>query len=123
MAIAGVLPLNSASRCSHDDENRFMEITIGKFLSLVIAIGYLVMAAIDMALSEQGITYHLLGFVVILLFPLALIWFPEELGSFTGYVGRGGYIDTESPPALISFMGWLFLVGPALLACVMYFVS
>jgi hypothetical protein len=42
---------------------------------------------------------------------LALSWFPEELGSFTGYVGRGGRIDTETPPGLVSFMGWFFLVG------------
>ena len=48
---------------------------------------------------------------VVLLLPLALIWFPDELGSLTGYVGRGGNINTETPPILISIIGWLFLVG------------
>ena len=43
--------------------------------------------------------------------PLALVWFPEFFGSFTGYVGRGGNIDTESPPWLVAGLGWFFLVG------------
>ena len=52
---------------------------------------------------------------LILLIPLALIWFPEEIGSFTGYVGRGGNVDAEIPPIMVTVMGWVFLVGmPAL---------
>jgi hypothetical protein len=39
------------------------------------------------------------------------------VGSFTGYVGRGGYIDTETPPILVSIMGWFFLVG---MPCLLY---
>ena len=29
--------------------------------------------------------------------------------------GRGGSIDTETPPALVAVMGWLFLIGMPLL--------
>lgn len=57
---------------------------------------------------------------VVLLLPLTLIWFPDELGSFTGYVGKGGNIDTETPPILVSIAGWFFLVGFPVL---MYFVG
>jgi hypothetical protein len=46
-----------------------------------------------------------------LMLPLALIWFPEQLGSFTGYVGRGGSIDTETPGWLVAGFGWLLLLG------------
>jgi hypothetical protein len=87
-----------------------MEITFTKILSLVIAAGY-VLAAIAYA----GWGAIQLG--VALLLPLALIWFPEEIGSFTGYVGRGGMIDQETPPILVSVMGWFFLIGlPLILA-------
>jgi hypothetical protein len=45
-----------------------------------------------------------------LLLPLALIWFPDEMGGMTGCV-RGGYIDKETPAGCVSVAGWFFLVG------------
>ena len=89
-----------------------MVITFCKILSLVIAIVY-VLAAIPF------LGWRAIGVCATLLFPMALIWFPDEIGSFTGYVGRGGNIDQDSSPILISSMGWFFLVGmPLLLAYV-----
>jgi hypothetical protein len=78
----------------------------GRILSLVIAAGCAAVAII----AHGGVSrdlWHLLA----LLFPLTLIWFAEELGDFTGYVGRGDYIDERTPAILVSLMGWLFLVG------------
>jgi hypothetical protein len=84
-----------------------MQITIGKILGLVIAILYVVFACL-----HQGVTG--LKYSVSLLLPLALIWFPEEIGSVTGYF-RTGYINVQTPGIMVSFMGWFFLVGlPAL---------
>ena len=65
--------------------------------------------------SMEEINAGVISPCVYLLFPLGLIWFPEVAGSFTGYIGRGGNIDTETPPILVSIFGWLFLVGPLLL--------
>ncbi len=47
-----------------------------------------------------------------LLLPLAFIWFPDEIGAFTGVVARGGLgrINTETPASMVSFCGWLCLV-------------
>jgi hypothetical protein len=88
-----------------------MQITIGKFLSLLIAVAYT--AAI--IFQDHGITFSVVRASLVLLIPLGLIWFPEEIGSFTGYVGRGGNIDTETPPIMVTVMGWVLLVGmPAL---------
>jgi len=84
-----------------------VQITIGKILGLLVALGY----AVAMAVHEGGITLQLFKFCVVLLFPLTLIWFPDELGSLTGYIGHSGHIDTGTPPILVSIMGWLFLVG------------
>jgi len=71
---------------------------VSRIAALLIAIGYF----IAMIVAEHGITKGSLAGGALLLLPLALIWFPEQLGSFTGYVGRGGDIDTETPPGLVS---------------------
>jgi len=84
-----------------------MQVTIGKLLSLLITLGYVIAYIV----ASGGIEVGVLRLCVYLLIPLALIWFPDELGGFTGYIGRGGNIDTPSPSILISFFGWLFLVG------------
>jgi len=81
-----------------------MEITISKIVAVVIAIGYAIAIVVNMGFTTHA-TSGLLLFV-----PLALIWFPEEIGSYTGYVSRGSTIDNETPPFLVSFLGWLFLV-------------
>jgi hypothetical protein len=89
---------------------------ISRIVSLVIAIGYVV----AMVIAEHGLTKDSLLGGAILLLPLALIWFPEQLGSYTGIVTRGGQIDTETPLGLVSAMGWFFLVGFPLL---IYFLT
>jgi hypothetical protein len=51
-----------------------------------------------------------------LLFGLPLIWFPEPIGSMTGYMGHGR-VRIETPPFLVAFAGWMFLlVIPGLVA-------
>ena len=45
-----------------------------------------------------------------LLLPLSFIWFPEAIGNLTGYFDSG-YVNVTTPGAVISFLGWLFLVG------------
>ena len=88
-----------------------MTLGISKIASLVIAIGYTVIALVEGGASG-------LACPIALFLPLALIWFPDEVGSFTGWF-RGGYINKESPPALLSMMGWFFLVG---LPTILYFL-
>lgn len=50
-----------------------------------------------------------LSFLLVVLWPLSFIWFPEYWGNYTGFL-RGQYVDQKSPPILISMMGWFFLV-------------
>lgn len=85
-----------------------MQITSGKILSLGIAICYAFLA-----IHWGGASYckWSLG----LLLPLALIWFPEEIGNLTGYY-KSGYVNVQTPGVIVSFLGWFFLVGvPVLL--------
>ena len=93
-----------------------MPLLIGRVLSLLIALGYVV----GLFLAADEINAGFLCPCVYLLFPLALIWFPEQVGEFTGYVGRGGNIDTESPPMLVSIFGWIFRLAPLALP---FFIS
>jgi len=82
-----------------------MHITIGNILGLLVALAYVA----TIIATQGGITESAFKGCVVLLLPLALIWFPDELGSFTGYVGRGGNINTPTPPILVSTMGWMLL--------------
>ena len=88
-----------------------MQVTIAKLLSLGIALVF----AVSLIVNQGGVTERAFRCCVLLLLPLALIWFPDELGRMKGYFGRGRYIDVESPPVLLSSIGWFCLVGLLLL--------
>jgi hypothetical protein len=92
---------------------------IGKLASLVVAFSY----AAAMAIHEHGVARSVAKGCVILLLALALIWFPDEIGSFTGAGSRGASIDAETPGSLVSFMGWLFLIGMPLLPFLVAFLT
>jgi len=84
-----------------------MQITLGKTLGSLVALGY----AVGMIVRSGGVTGHVVMGCGALLLPLAFLWFPDEIGGITGYFGRGQKVDIETPPAVVSFMGWFFLVG------------
>ena len=90
-----------------------IRITIGKIVGLLVAVGYAICAVV----GEHGFTANVFKFCAVLIFPLALIWFPDQIGDATGYfAGHMMKVDTPTPPVLISIMGWFFLVGlPVLL--------
>lgn len=85
-----------------------MQITFGKVLAAAIGVVYAVYAYTH--LGASGLKWCL-GLVL----PLGLIWFPEEIGNLTGYF-RTGYVNVQTPGAIISFLGWLFLLGLPLAA-------
>jgi len=81
---------------------------IEKIAALLFVIGYVIAMFVSRQWTVPQAAFCVLG----LMLPLACIWFPEELGSYTGiYVGRGETLDTETPPALVSIMGRVILVG------------
>ncbi len=80
-----------------------MQITIGKVLGLAVAALYAFVA-----FSYGGAAG--LKWSAGMLLPLAAIWFPEEIGNLTGYF-RTGYVNVQTPAGIISFLGWVFLLG------------
>lgn len=75
--------------------------TSAKAVALVIVLGI-------------GAYSRIPAFLLVLLWPLSFIWFPEHWGNYTGFL-RGQYIDEKSPPILISLMGWFFLLAVPML--------
>ncbi len=79
--------------------------------SLIIAIVYLILALV------AGGLVLFLSILCVLIVALAMIWFGEEIGEYTGGFHRIGspYITKKSPGALVSLFGWMLLLLPVLL--------
>lgn len=56
--------------------------------------------------AEPG---ELIVFTLLLLIPLALIWFPAGFGRLIGSV-RGSYMDKPSPGCIVAVAGWILLL-------------
>lgn len=82
-----------------------------KLLSLIISIGYLIIA------YHNGGTKELFRFVIFLVLPLACIWFSNEIGGYTGSA-RLTPITSESPGCLIRLIGWFLLFLPIIMALI-----
>ena len=78
-------------------------IPLDYLLSLVIVTGWFVVASIATGNVSQTFLYGCLP----LLFPLALIWFSEAIGEFTGILQL--HRIRESPPILVRIAGWMIL--------------
>lgn len=95
---------------SGDLNNRRTRVTIicSKLGSLTVAAVWLTAAVLSGA--DAG---AMLSLVFWLGLALALIWFPDELGSINRSSRRryGYHIDNESPPIMLLGFGWFFLVG------------
>ena len=87
-----------------------MQATFGKLVALAVATAFVIAG---LALERSWAFAFTVAVGAIL--PLALIWFPEFLGSLIGW-GTRAPVDQPSPPRLVSVMGWLLLLGlPALM--------
>jgi hypothetical protein len=88
---------------------------ISRILSLVIAIGYVVILAI----AWGGFDSTVLKICVLLMLPLALIWF-SDMGNATGYQAGNWAVDRPTPPILIAIVGWLILIGAPVVLYIIY---
>jgi hypothetical protein len=86
-----------------------LQVTRGKILGLLIALGYLVTAVVVSGWDIEGVALTCLS----VLLPLAFIWFPDEIAAFTAMVAKRPYgrINTETPAPMVMLVGWLWLVG------------
>lgn len=77
-------------------------------VSLGITIVYLIAALI------YGGWELLLIAAIVLVMPVAMIWFGDEIGDYVGGFHRIGkpYITKRSPGSLVSLFGWALLLAP-----------
>ncbi len=85
-----------------------MQMSFWKLFSLGIAICYAVLA-----IHWGGVDYWKWSFSLLL--PLALIWFPNQIGDLTGYY-KTGWVNVQTPALIVSFLGWACLLGVPLVA-------
>lgn len=78
---------------------------VSRALSLLIAVGYVIAAGVSDGWQPDDAFFG-----IALMAPLALIWFPEWLGSYRGPLGHG-HVTQDTPPCLVAAGGWFFLVG------------
>ncbi len=88
--------------------------SIDKIISLTVVICWLIAAwivgPIDDGVKANSSKGTLLMVVGVLLFPLGLIWFGEELGDYVGSTGQVP-ITQRTPGCLVKFFGWAVLLA------------
>ena len=96
----------------------FPNILSGRALSLVVALVY---AAITgyFGLRDGTVITDLFLVGVALAFPLACIWYPDELGEYYGSL-PGPAITRTSPGWMVKLGGWILLLLPAILCFIIY---
>jgi hypothetical protein len=98
-----------------------MEVTKSKLAALLLALAYIIAAAVS------GAGFSFAGTVAVgVLLPLALIWFPEEVESWSRLWRRGGIPalhEAPSPAWMVAMMGWVFLVGLPLFLLLVGFIK
>ncbi|MFH1259182.1 MAG: hypothetical protein ABII74_05130 [Elusimicrobiota bacterium] len=82
-----------------------------KLLSIIISAFYLFVSYL------MGGPELFLKCIIFLIFPLAGIWYSNELGQFTGIV-RMHWVSNPTPGIFVEFAGWLLLLFPIILAII-----
>lgn len=49
--------------------------------------------------------------MAVLFVPMFLVWYAEEIGSFTGPILRGGFVTKETPAWMIAAVGYAWLIA------------
>jgi hypothetical protein len=84
---------------------------VARGISAGIAIVYLIAALL------YGGWELLLIAAVVLIMPVAMIWFGDGIGDYVGGFHRIGkpYITKRSPGSLVTLFGWALLLAPVVL--------
>jgi len=85
-----------------------------RVFSLIIACSYIILVFF---MGDQGDCLRVFSFVI---FPLACIWFGDELGGYKGFVRL--IPVRQTPGCFIRFIGWFLLLLPIIVGIV-YVIS
>ncbi len=91
-----------------------------RILSLLVVISYLLIGFwLDQPKSARDVLEILFIAVAGLSFPLACIWFADEMGDYFGPL-PGPAITTRSPGWMVKTGGWVLLLLPAIAGWFIY---
>ncbi len=76
-----------------------------RLISIIISLIYLIIAVL---LGGESLFLRTIQFLI---WPLALIWFGDDLGNFTGTFLSAG-INRPSKGCFLTFLGWVILSLP-----------
>ncbi|MHC4202934.1 MAG: hypothetical protein ACYSU0_23340 [Planctomycetota bacterium] len=79
-----------------------MQTAISRIVSLGVAVAAFIVAG---RFDGKGAV-----FALILLLPLAMVWFSEDIGEAKGRIGHG-FVDRPTPSCLVAGAGWIGLIG------------
>src|SRR5690349_19459100 len=87
-----------------------MLLSRSKILAIVIALIYLGTAIVLDGWDGKGFVVM----CILLLLPLAFIWFPDEIADYSSSnprfgIGRG--FNSATPASMVTLVGWLGLLG------------
>lgn len=98
----------------------FPNILTSRGLSLVVASIYL---GVTIYFAQQGmLVAALLKVGSGLLFPLACIWFGDEMGDYVGSL-PGPAITRTTPGWMVELGGWILLLLPVIIFCFVVLIS
>ena len=87
-----------------------------RIASLVVAVAYLLVSPILFpADSWSHLVADILMRILSLAFPLACIWFADDMGEYFRDGSLAPEITTSSPATFVRFGGWVLLLLPVLL--------
>ena len=87
---------------------RWRDLELGKKLSLIIAVGYLVSVCF---LGGGDFAVNVLRVLVLLVLSLGLIWFGDEIGGYSGPISLTRMVE-PTPGVCMRFIGWVLLLLP-----------
>jgi hypothetical protein len=97
----------------------FRQVLSSRGLSLIVAFLYLLVPLLARPESVREALGMLVVIVLGLLFPLACIWFGDELGEYIGVL-PGPAINRRSPGWMVKVGGWCLLLLPAVTYMIFY---
>jgi len=81
-------------------------------LSVLVAVAYLIgISFFAQPKSAKALLGNIVTTVIWLLFPLACIWFGDEMGEYVGVL-PGPAINRRSPGWMVKVGGWILLFLP-----------
>jgi hypothetical protein len=84
-----------------------MQVTRSKIIALIIALGYVTIFVVTNGWHARALT----SMCLVLSFPLAFIWFPEEIEERGKIAEERGSRYTATPAPVLVIVGWVFLLG------------